>query len=1127
MTVPSNELGSDRDLLVLADLAAQLQETTVEDRVYALLARGIRQLIREEAIVSVSAFDLSVGTYSPRALLGLGPFMDKLVSILGKRPEDLLGDYTVGVKAAMTSGRLTRVDGGVAELARNALSPAVCAAIATLIGIEEVYVIGFRNGSSAGGVSIITRRPGLSLPTAGIEAMTTLCAIAIQRIRSQETLRESETRYRSIVQGSPVGYHIYSLELDGRLVFSMFNPAADAILHVNHERFMGLEILEAFPALAGTGIPGRYAAIARGELETQNFELPYDHGGIRGVYEVRAFRGAPGQAVINFVDVSEHKRADDVRRLNEQRLETLLELNRMTGASERELTHFALEAAVRTTGSSIGYLAFTNEDETLLTMYAWSSEAMRECAIRDKPIVYKVCETGLWGEAIRQRRAVITNDYTAPSPLKRGLPDGHVRLARHMNIPVFDGDRIVIVAGVGNKPAEYGDDDVRRLTLLMSGLWTIIRRRRAEDALRESEERYRLITENAGDVISVFDMDLRCTYASQSIARLQGFTPQEVVGQHLEALIPPESLVGLRRVFEEEMRLEVSGGADLARSRTLVFQLYRKDGSVIWVEDTLSFLRDKHGRASAILSVARDITERTLAQQQVEATLLFLGQNEKIARIGGFKTNPATDSLLWTEGVYRIIEAPLDYKPGLAEGIKYYAPEYRSTIADAVARTLESGEPFFVEAELVTNSGRRIWVEVRGLARVEADGEPAVVGTLQDITDRKLAEEERERLRAQLTQAQRMESVGRLAGGVAHDFNNMLGAILGYTELAMANLDPASPVTGDLEGIREAAERSADLTRQLLAFARRQTISPRVLDLNEKVGGMLKMLRRLIGEDMSLVWLPDRDIGMVRIDPSQVDQIMANLLVNARDAIAGTGKVTIETGGAFFDEAHCAEHVGLVPGEYVMLAVSDDGCGMDAETRGRLFEPFFTTKDTGKGTGLGLATVFGIVSQNDGFITVYSEPGQGTTFKIYLPRHRSGSSLPAPPAPSPAISGSEVILLVEDEPSIAQVTLRMLRMLGYRVLMATTPGEAMRLAREHAGTIDLVLTDVVMPEMNGRDLARNLLAIHPGIKRLFMSGYTANVIAHHGVLDEGVHFLHKPFSLEVLSVKLREVLEQD
>jgi signal transduction histidine kinase len=400
---------------------------------------------------------------------------------------------------------------------------------------------------------------------------------------------------------------------------------------------------------------------------------------------------------------------------------------------------------------------------------------------------------------------------------------------------------------------------------------------------------------------------------------------------------------------------------------------------------------------------------------------------------------------------------------------------------------------------------------------------------LRDDHKRMLREtEEREKLQTQFAQAQKMESVGRLAGGVAHDFNNMLGAILGYTELAMEKVDPAQPLFAYLQEVRKAAERSADLTRQLLAFARKQTVAPKVLDLNETVSGMLKMLQRLIGEDIELAWLPGKDLGSVNVDPSQIDQILANLCVNARDAIAGVGKVTIETGAAAFDEAYCAAHAGFVPGDYVLLAVSDNGCGMDQETLGHLFEPFFTTKEPGKGTGLGLAMVYGAVKQNNGFINVYSEPGQGTTFKIYLPRHEAKAQAQADAAAAhPARGGHETLLLVEDDPALLSMTTMMLGRMGYAVIGAKTPGEAIRLAHEHAGDISLLLTDVVMPEMNGRDLAANILSLYPGMKRLFMSGYTASVIAHHGVLDQGVNFIQKPFSITDLAAKVREALDRE
>ena len=398
--------------------------------------------------------------------------------------------------------------------------------------------------------------------------------------------------------------------------------------------------------------------------------------------------------------------------------------------------------------------------------------------------------------------------------------------------------------------------------------------------------------------------------------------------------------------------------------------------------------------------------------------------------------------------------------------------------------------------------------------------------TALDITEHKRAEAGREKLQAQLAQAQKMESVGRLAGGVAHDFNNMLQAILGNVSLALLDLPPDSPVCEYLEEVQKSARRSADLTRQLLAFARKQTIAPKVLDLNDTVVGMLKMLRRLIGEDIDMAWQPGVDLWPIKVDPSQIDQILANLCVNARDAIANTGKVTIETVNATLDAAYVQSHPECVPGDYVMLAVSDTGHGMDEATRAHLFEPFFTTKELGKGTGLGLATVFGIVKQNLGLISVDSEPGQGTTFKICLPRAEAEAPAAAPAGRKPTPRGTETVLLVEDEKQVLVLAQRILQQRGYTVLAARTPEAALRLAGEHSGAIHLLITDVVMPGMNGRELRNQLAALKPGMRCLYMSGYTADVIAHHGVLDEGVQFLQKPFTIESLAERVREALQQ-
>jgi PAS domain S-box-containing protein len=408
---------------------------------------------------------------------------------------------------------------------------------------------------------------------------------------------------------------------------------------------------------------------------------------------------------------------------------------------------------------------------------------------------------------------------------------------------------------------------------------------------------------------------------------------------------------------------------------------------------------------------------------------------------------------------------------------------------------------------------------------INLGGIPHTIAVTRDISEIKRVEEERKRLEAQLLQAQKMESVGRLAGGVAHDFNNMLGVILGRAELALASLSPTDPIRKDILDIQSAAKRSAELTRQLLAFARRQTAEPRVLDINDTIQGMLGMLRRLIGEDIELAWIPGDGVWPVRIDPAQVDQILANLVVNARDAISDVGRITIESENCILGEQYCHDRPYVAPGRYVLITVTDSGCGMTKDVMDRIFEPFFTTKEVGKGTGLGLATVYGIVKQNEGYINVYSEVGRGTSFKIYLPAYlEKAYDTPNAREDIGPSGGQETILLVEDEPMLLDIERNMLERLGYKVLTALGPVKALEILNCHEAQIDLLITDVVMPEMNGRDLWEKASALRPSMKCLFTSGYTANVVARHGVLKEGVNFIQKPMTISELDKKIRKAL---
>ncbi|MFH1036138.1 MAG: response regulator [Pseudomonadota bacterium] len=386
------------------------------------------------------------------------------------------------------------------------------------------------------------------------------------------------------------------------------------------------------------------------------------------------------------------------------------------------------------------------------------------------------------------------------------------------------------------------------------------------------------------------------------------------------------------------------------------------------------------------------------------------------------------------------------------------------------------------------------------------------------------AEKDKQCVEAELRQAQKMEAVGRLASGVAHDFNNMLGVILGYAGMTLSKLDSADPLYEYVSEIEKAGERSAELSKQLLAFSSRQMVTPKVIDLNQSIANLQKMLVRLVGEDIEFQFLPGESLWSLLIDLSQVNQILANLAVNARDAISETGTITIETSNVILDEEYCRRFANVAPGEYVSIAFSDTGMGMDAALVSHIFEPFFTTKEEGKGTGLGLSTVFGIVKQYDGFIHTYSEPGMGTTFKIYLPRFIGQAEAPSHKIKKAPVQGNETVLIVEDEKQVLALAKAVLESCGYRALTANTPNEALQLLKDYTEEIHLLLTDVIMPEMNGKELQKNVLEIRPQIKTLFMSGYTADAIVHRGMLEKGVQFISKPFTINAMIHKVREAL---
>ena len=713
----------------------------------------------------------------------------------------------------------------------------------------------------------------------------------------------------------------------------------------------------------------------------------------------------------------------------------------------------------------------------------------------------------------------VVNEETAAtveSPVARVLREGRVvGLANHTVLIARDGAR---------RPIADSGAPVRDDAGAIAGVVLVFRdqteEHAAQKALRDSEQKYRRLYESMTDAFVAVDLAGKIQEYNPAFQAMLGYTDRELRELKYQDLTPGKWHSFEAAVVEEQI---------LKRGYSDVYEKeYRRvEGTILPVELRTFLIRDEAGSPIGMWAIVRDIT----AQKQAEAVLL-----EKTGLLQSITDNMfEMVSIADIQGKLKFVNAAhrlvLGYEPDALIGVDVMSlvhPDDRERVASAMAESfVKQARHRMIEYRCKCADGSYAWVETVGdILKNPDESARGLLFSSRDISVRNQAEAEKEKLTAQLLQAQKMESVGRLAGGVAHDFNNMLNVILGHAELALERVAPEDPLHEDLTEIFDAGRRSAEITKQLLAFARRQIIVPRSVYLNDAVERMLKMLRRLLGEDIDLAWKPGAGLWPVLIDPVQIDQILANLCVNARDAISGVGTITIETGTICIDEAYCADHLEFMSGEFVVLSVSDSGHGMDKDTLDHIFEPFFTTKGVSQGTGLGLATVYGIARQNNGFVNVYSEPGHGATFRIYLPRHLGevdDDAAASFTAEIPAGQG-ETVLVVEDEAAVLKLTQKTLTGLGYTVLKALSPRAALKLVDSHSDPIDLLISDVIMPEMNGRDLAEQLKARYPNLRVLFMSGYTANVIAHRGILDEGVHFIQKPFNRADLARKVREAL---
>jgi PAS domain S-box-containing protein len=636
------------------------------------------------------------------------------------------------------------------------------------------------------------------------------------------------------------------------------------------------------------------------------------------------------------------------------------------------------------------------------------------------------------------------------------------------------------------------------------------------DATTEYERFFRL----SQDLLCIAGFDGYFKRVNPAFTELLGYAEGELLGRPFTNFVHPDDRAATEQAAARASDADVVSFENRYRAR---------DGSYRW----LLWKSRPVPSDQLIYAVARDITERKQLEEALRAASRQ-AESERRASVEDYQTivDNAPVGILQSRPDGVIVAA----NPALARILGYASPaQLRAAVpnvtalyvdpaerAEHVVAPLQRGEVVSgLEVRFRRHDGKPTWVQLDAAAVRRADGQTTYESFIRDIHERKSLEE-------QLLQAQKMEAIGRLAGGVAHDFNNLLTAILGNAELAMTNLDQRDPLREDLLEIERAAKRATALTGQLLAFSRKQVLQPEVIDLNEVITDMQEMLGRLLGEDITLQVLQGSRGAHVRADPVQLQQVLMNLAVNARDAMPDGGTLTLEAADLSLDEAYVDSHTEVRPGEYAVLAVSDTGSGMDAETRVRIFEPFFTTKEVGKGTGLGLSTVYGIVQQSGGHIWVYSEPGQGTVFKIYLPRVSDPGQHAAPrrsPPGVPAPVGTETILLVEDEPAVRELAGRALRRQGYRVIEAANAGEALLRCENMREPLDLLVTDVVMPQMGGADLAERLRQLKPGLRVLFMSGYSGDAVARHGIIPDGVAFLSKPFGPAELAHRVRQALE--
>ncbi len=936
------------------------------------------------------------------------------------------------------------------------------------IDLAEIRAPFVRAGMTAGGI-------GLIAIFLGVLAFLRVTAPVLRK------LEESESGLRSLFERMPSGVAVYeALEGGGDFLFKDFNRAAERIEKLKREEVFGRRLTEIFPGVKQFGlleVLRRVWETGEPEFFPESF---YRDDREPGTWrEAWAYRLPSGNVVAVYNDVTERRRAHEALRKSEAKFRLIAE------SSAEDIWQLDLDGNVTYVSPAVERIfGYTREEAGELGFGAFFFET-------DLPRAEEAFRRAVSGEPLQLLEFEGRRKDGSSVPIEVSVT------------PIVQDDEIVGVQGIARD---------------------ITARKKAEDALRESETRLTFLIDNMVDIIWTMDLDLRTTYVSPSVERVLGFTPEERMRQPLDEILTQDSIDKARRLLSEELSREKSVTGDPDRSINMEVEYHRKDGTTVWCENTMKWLRNAEGEITGIHGVSRDISDRKGAERELRASeerFRQIAENiREVFWLGArdwnevFYVSPAYQEV-WGRSCDSLYDEPLSWLDSVHH-------EDRAAVVRAIEEKVQgrSVDPDFPEYRVVRPDGSLRWILARSFPVQDETNEIGrIAGIAEDITERK-------RLEEQFQQAQKIESIGRLAGGVAHDLNNMLSPILGYAELLLEDTDRADPRREAVQEILSAGRRARGLVRQLLAFSRKQTMEFKPIDLNSLLRDFEKLLRRTVREDIAIRMLLAGAVPLIRGDVGQLEQVVMNLAVNAQDAMPEGGDLNIETETVELDQADAASHPDVAPGRYVVLTVRDTGCGMDDEIRKHLFEPFFTTKEKEKGTGLGLSTVFGIVKQHGGNVLAYGEPGRGATFKVYLPVS-DGAPVGRERVAGPVgdLEGSETVLLVEDNEQVRRLGMAVLRQKGYEVLVAESGEQAMRILERHGGPVHLLLTDVVMPDMNGKELFERLSASHPDIRVLYMSGYTGDVIARHGVLDPGVQFIQKPFSVNALAAKVWEVLE--